>query len=128
MPARPRPAALEAEGPTESRTAGRSRQALNRRRTEIRTIAHCRLESRRVERSERQPDRTTKAVQFPRRERPLWNFFRHGVRRAQLLHTGARAGAVRPALLHTHGVEGLSPSAPTISYRFLSTAVARAVR
>ena len=87
MPARPRPAALEAEGPAESRTALLSRQALNTRRTEIRTVAHWRVESRRVERSERQRDRTAKVVQFPRRETPLWNFFRHGVRRAQLLHT-----------------------------------------
>src|SRR5439155_634180 len=76
MPARPRPAALEAEAPTESGTARLSRQALNTRRTEIRTVAHWRLESRRAESSERQRDRTAKAVQFPRREMPLWNFFR----------------------------------------------------
>jgi len=77
MPARPRRGALEAEGPTESRVARLSRHALNTRRTEIRTVAHWRLEPRRTERSERQWDRTTAAVQFPRRETPLWNFFRH---------------------------------------------------
>src|SRR5438270_1308604 len=95
MPARPRPAAPGAEGPTESRTARVSRQALNTRRTEIRTVAHWRLESRRAERSERQRDRTARAVQFPRRETPLWNFFRHGVRRAQLLHTCSLAPSAR---------------------------------
>src|SRR5437660_78122 len=78
MPAGPCPAALEAEGPTESRTACLSRHALDRRRTETRTVAHWRLESRRAENSERQRDRTARAVQFPRRETPLWNFFRHG--------------------------------------------------
>src|SRR3989442_847849 len=88
MPARPRSAALDAEGPTESRIALRSPHALNTGRTKTRTTAHRRLEFGRAKRSERQSDRTAKAVvQFARREIPLWNFFRHGVRGPQLLHS-----------------------------------------
>src|SRR5438477_1815614 len=84
MPARPRPAALEAEGATESRTARLSRHALNTRRTEIRTVAHWRLESRRAERSERQRNRTASGGAIPTPRNASWNFFRHGVRRGQL--------------------------------------------
>src|SRR5205814_9361955 len=97
MPARPRLAELEAEGPSESGTARLSRQALKTRRTGIRIATHWWLETRRADRSERQRNRTATAVQFPRRETRLWNFFRRGVRRAQLLHTRARTVGIPPS-------------------------------
>src|SRR5437762_2235788 len=75
MSARPRATALEAEGPTESGTARLSRQALNTRRTEMRTVAHRRLESRRTGGTSGNETSRPRLCNSHARN-VIWNFFR----------------------------------------------------